>query len=240
MSSQKQHLKISIVLPCYFGASLLEQSLPIIEEIQKNQDYHWEFLVISDGQEEIEHLKTLQKESRLFKLVSLNQHQGKGGAVKRGVIEACGDFILFTDIDLPFEIKNLNEMVEKLQQGADIVIGDRIQKDSVYFQKISIRRKWASYTYIVFVRLLFGSLYGDTQCGLKAFKKEIAKSLFTQVHHNGFSFDLELLLKAKKRKLKIFKLPVQLRKTETTSSQVRLVTHGLSMFIEMLGLRLRQ
>jgi hypothetical protein len=92
----------------------------------------------------------------------------------------------------------------------------------------------------MFVRLLFGSVYGDTQCGLKAFKKESAKNLFSQIHHNGFSFDLELLLKAKKRALKIYKLPVQLRKTETTSSQVRLVTHGLSMFIEMLGLRLRQ
>lgn len=240
MTSQNQSPLISLVLPCYFGAHLLEQSLALFDEIQKNSPHQWEFLVVSDGLDEIQKLKHLKEKSGIFKLIELSHHQGKGGAVKRGVDEAQGDYILFTDIDLPFEIRNLEEIVKKLQQGYDIVIGDRLQNNSVYFQKISIKRKWASYIYILLVRLIFGSSYGDTQCGLKGFKKEVAKDLFSMVHHSGFSFDLELLLKARKKSLEVVKVPVQLRVIDTTSSQVRLVAHGFSMLVEMLGLRLRK
>lgn len=227
----------SIIIPSYKGSGTLSRALPGFLQFLKNSGKAFEVIVVDDGSED---------EGATEKLVTglgcrylANPvNQGKGAAVKRGVLGARGKYVLFTDADIPFQYRNVEEFFNELESGkAEVVVGDRTLAASKYYDEISSLRKWSSsvFTFIVGNFIVKG-VY-DTQCGIKGFEAETARKIFEKLQIEGFAFDVELLNIARVNKVRIHRLPVELRNNEESTVQV--FRHSMQMLRDVLRVKLR-
>jgi dolichyl-phosphate beta-glucosyltransferase len=222
---------VSIVIPCYNGADILRKQLPLFLNWISTTNQPAEILIIDDGSEQPDSTRQVALENHCH-FLALPANQGKGAAVKTGILAAQGSIILFTDVDIPFQYQNILSFIQAIQQQqADLVVGDRSLPESTYFTKISILRKLGSDLFSFIISRLFTDGLDDTQCGLKAFRREVALDLFQQSRIKGFAFDVEILYLASIRKYRRLRLPVQLRSNE--SSSVRVIYHGLGMLADL-------
>ena len=154
-----------------------------------------------------------------------------------GMQEATGDVCIFTDSDIPFETDAIEKIIYYLTfKEYDIVIGDRGLAESHYFDKISNQRRFGSGFFTFIVGRFITTGISDTQCGLKGFKKSVAKDLFSVSRINGFTFDVELVYVSLKRNYDIKKIPVSLRSQEGNS--VNVFKHGFKMVLDLFVIKL--
>jgi len=170
-------------------------------------------------------------------LIRQPQNLGKGGAVRSGVARARGEFIVFTDSDLPFSLDPLPTTLTWLRDGADIVIGDRLHPDSVCATQVTPVRQVSSVVYTWMVKHLAGLDFPDTQCGYKGYRAAVAKRLFGRLDVTTFAFEAEVLLRAQKAGCQIRRQPLRLIHNEETS--VRLSRHAPRMFLDTLRIAWR-
>jgi dolichyl-phosphate beta-glucosyltransferase len=127
--------------------------------------------------------------------------------VQRGMLAAGGRVVLFADADNSTPIEELGGMLQKIDQGYDIVIGSRAASGAQEAHR-SLLRKTMSATLRGMIRPIFNLNVSDTQCGFKLFRREAAQRLFGAQTIMGFSFDLEILYLANKWGYKIAEQPV--------------------------------
>lgn len=222
---------ISFILPTYNGADILRKQLPLFLNWLKTANLHAEILIVDDGSERPEDSQLIATEHNC-RFLALPANQGKGAAVKTGILAAKGNIILFTDVDIPFQFSNIQAFIDAIRNSlADLVVGDRTLPESSYFTKISLLRKIGSDLFSFIISRLFTDGLDDTQCGLKAFRREVALDLFSASQIRGFAFDVEIIYLASRRKYRRLRLPVQLRSNE--SSSVRVIYHGLGMLFDL-------
>lgn len=171
------------------------------------------------------------------KLVVHPRNLGKGGAVRSGVRAALGDYIVFTDSDLPFSLEPLAQTLAWLQDGADIVIGDRLMPESACEVDVGPLRRLSSAVFTGLVRNAAGLDFRDTQCGYKGYRAPVAKELFGALEVTSFAFDVEILLRALRRGYRIRRQPLRLVHNEDTS--VRLSKHAPRMFADTIRIAWR-
>lgn len=149
-------------------------------------------------------------------LLRNGKNMGKGSAVRRGMLTARGQFLIFTDADLAYPASEINKILRELENGADIAIASRVLPESTYL----ISPSFFSYLYTRhilgrafnwIVRLFFLPGISDTQAGLKGFRKATADIIFARQRIDRFGFDVEVLLIAKRHGLKIREVAVQFR-----------------------------
>lgn len=122
--------------------------------------------------------------------------QGKGSAVKHGMLKATGDYRLFMDADLATPLHHLQSLEKHMQAGKDVIIGVR---DLAKIHKRLLRKLISGFGNLL-VKLVLLLKIKDTQCGFKAFKGQVAEDLFSVQSINGWGFDMELLAVARKRR----------------------------------------
>ena len=226
---------ISIVLPTYKGSVILEKQLPLLLDFLMGLPEEVEVIVVDDGSEDDGETRKIA-ERYSCKYLENVKNMGKGAAVRKGVLASKGDYIIFTDVDIPFEYRSLQHFYHYLSfKEFDVVIGDRTLLDSEYFEDISKMRKFGSAVFTFIIGRLVTTGVFDTQCGLKGFRRGVALDLFTVSRIKGFAFDVELLYISLKRNYDIKRLPVVLRSTEGTS--VRLLKHGIIMIKELIMIK---
>ncbi len=229
-------IDISFIIPSYKGSNVLNNNLPILFNILDNHDITYEVIVVDDGS--LDNGKTeMVANSYNCKFLSYGENRGKGFAVKTGVIESTGKYIVFTDADIPFKEVAFDRMLNTLKEDKyDIVIGDRTLETSEYFEVISGFRKLGSKVFTFFVTKFITGGLADTQCGFKGFKHNIAKDLFSVSRVESFAFDVEILYIALKRKYIIKRIPVELRNSEDSS--VSLMKHAPRMLKDIFSLKI--
>ncbi|OGH50406.1 MAG: hypothetical protein A3G13_02890 [Candidatus Levybacteria bacterium RIFCSPLOWO2_12_FULL_37_7] len=217
-----------------------------VRDYLEEQKYDYEVIVADDGSTDgsVEFIKEFIKKNPSFRVME-NTHLGKAGAVTKGVLEAAGEIILFTDMDQATPIEELGKLLPSFKEGYDVVIGSR-----------SSRRKNSPWTRIVMARsmIILRSLIvglkgiSDTQCGFKAFKNGAAKKIFIKINnmHNGFRqitgsavtacFDVELLFIALKMGYNIKEVPVNWLYVE--SRRVSPVKDSIEGLIELVRIRM--
>ena len=227
--------KISIIIPCYNSSQALETNLPYLVDFCSSLNVETEIIVIDDGSFNAD---------KIAEIVHLNgcsfygyeQNKGKGNAVRYGVSKAIGDIIIFTDADVPFEGEAILKAIDYLSiKEYDLVIGDRGLEESVYFSKVSNERRFGSGAFTFFVGRFVTTGFSDTQCGFKAFRREIALDIFSKSRINGFSFDVELVYIALKRNYDIKKIPVILISQDGNS--VSVLKHGFRMLLDLFRIK---
>jgi len=137
------------------------------------------------------------------------QNMGKGFSIQRGVRESRGNFIIFIDADLPYELYAIDSFLKALRNGYDLAIGSRVLPGS-QVKGVPVIRYVSGQIFSWMVQAVLFSGLPDTQCGFKSFKSVAAKEIFRRLTIGGFGFDVEMLFVARKLKLAIQPVPVQM------------------------------
>lgn len=222
--------ELSIVIPTYNEAERILPTLGAMAVTLCGFNAPWELIVSDDGSQDAtcELIKTLGWANlRLLR----HANTGKGGAVRRGVLAARGELILFADADNSTPIEELPRLVTEVDFGADIAIGSRAVAGAREENKSRLRRA-ASDGLRGLVRLVTGLKTQDTQCGFKLFKRDVAQDLFARQRLNGFAFDLEILYLARKCGYGVAEVPV--RWFDAPGSKIVALRDGLR-FLSDLG-----
>lgn len=219
-------LALSVVIPCYDEMANLQKGvLDKVEHCLDKKRISYEVIIVDDGSTDgsVEFLKNFVKENPNFQLVKGN-HYGKAGAVTRGVLEAQGEIVMFTDMDQATPIEEIDKLMPYFDEGYDIVIGSRggVRKGAPWTRAMMGSG-------MIFLRKIIVGLpeINDTQCGFKMFTRNAALELFTKLNnmHQGFhkiggssvaaGFDVELLYLATILDYKIKEVPVKWLYVET-------------------------
>lgn len=223
-------MHLSVVIPAYNEEKRLPKTLEDIDKYLSKQTYDYEILVVNDGSKDktVKVAELLVPKIKNLKVTGYRKNQGKGYAVRFGMLEAKGDYRLFTDADNSTSI----DQIEKIwpwfaeasphlsprpalrdsvfEKGFDIVIGSRDIKGAIldppqpWLRKIILGYGFKLYRKIII------DLWGieDTQCGFKCFNKKAAEEIFPKGKINRFAFDPEILVIAKNLGYKIKEIPV--------------------------------
>ncbi len=227
---------LSIIVPAYNEAQRIGPSLDQIIAFLRAQTYSSEILVADDGSTDatvqiaLERLKGFPHQ-----ILRTSVNQGKGSAVKRGMLAASGKYCLFTDADLSTPIEETKKFLKQLEDGYDVVIGSRGLSGSNVVVHQNFLRESMGRIFNGFARILAFQGIEDSQCGFKAFSQKAAKDLFSRQKLLGFSFDVEIVYLAQRLGYRLLELPVTWR--NSAQSRVRLFRDPLYMFCDLLKIR---
>ncbi len=231
---------LSIVIPAYNEALRIGESLESIRRHFAGKSYEIELIVVDDGSTDAMPalLDRVQRDGAAIRVLRNPRNRGKGYSVRRGVLEAQGRYILFTDADLSAPIEEADRLLAALESSdADVVVGSRALDRS----RIGVHQPWwREVGGIVFnriVQLLTGLKLRDTQCGFKIFRAEPARKAFTAQRVVGFGFDPEILFLIQRRGGRILEMPVKWNNDPAT--KVRILRDSTRMFWELVMLRWR-
>ena len=166
-------------------------------------------------------------------------NRGKGYSVRHGMLEAKGDWILFSDADLSAPIEEMDRLLEAAEkQGAAVVIGSRALDRSLIGVHQSFFRESAGRVFNLLVQLLTGLRFRDTQCGFKLFEARAAREVFRRQQLERFGFDAEVLFIARRLGYRTVEVPVRWSHSEGT--KVSMFRDSLNMFLDLLRIRWNQ
>ena len=222
-------VKVSIVIPAYNEEGRIKATLERCLKYLKSKKYSWELIVVDDGSKD----KTAEivKSFKKIKLISYKPNGGKGYAVKKGVLESKGDYVLFSDADLSAPIEELDKLMEFIDEY-DIVIGSRGVRESEANMVAS--RKLIGRAFNFTIKILTGLYFKDTQCGFKLFKRKAAQELFKKQTIMGWVFDVEILFLAKKKGYRIKEVGVKWEHKE--HDKVSPASDGFKIIKEVLNI----
>ena len=196
-----------------------------------------EILVVDDGSSD---RTTAVVESQIrsnptLRLLRNPGNRGKGYAVRHGMLEARGDWILYTDADLSTPIEEVDKLyTAAARQEASIAIGSRALDRSLVSVHQSIFREYSGQFFNVAMRAITGLPFHDTQCGFKLFNSKAARVVFARQQLNGFSFDVEDLYIAQRCGVKCVEVPV--RWANVMGTKVSL-SQGLRSFSDLVKIK---
>lgn len=199
--------KLSIVIPAYNEAERIIPTIGAIASHLTFANYPWELIVADDGSTDQTVSLVQELDFANLHVLVAEQNGGKGSAVKRGMLAARGELILFADADNSTPIEELDKLMAAIDLGADIAIGSRAISGADVANKSALRQLFSDGLNWI-VRTVFRIKVRDTQCGFKLFKREAAHRLHTAQTIDGFSFDLEILYLAGKLGYTIAEIPV--------------------------------
>ncbi len=156
--------------------------------------------------------------------------QGKGAAVRRGLLDSTARWRGFCDADLSTPPGVLTDVLGHLAEGAPVVIGSRRVAGAGYVVPQPLVRRVGSRTFRLMTRPMVGDV-ADTQCGFKFFTAEAAEQVFRRVTAKGFAFDVEVLAVAKRLGYPVVEVPV--RWTDQAGSSFSVWTHGRRVLSEV-------
>jgi len=199
--------EISVILPIYNGELIIQKNLEVLDNYLKSLDVKYEIIIVDDGSTD----KTIEaiKSSGISIKLLHQENQGKGSAFKSASKNIKYQYTIFLDSDLPTQLPMsiIQTMVEKLKDY-DIVIGSRYLAASKVKRRAS--RLFWSKSYRLILAILFHRLnISDTDMGLKAFRTEVFQDLCKKTKEDRWSWDLEMLLHARKANKKIKEVPVE-------------------------------
>ncbi|MBI3255436.1 MAG: glycosyltransferase family 2 protein [Candidatus Andersenbacteria bacterium] len=203
-------MAVSLIIPAYNEAKRLGPFLDSLAQLTKTQpNLLHEIMVVDDGSRDATAQIAEEHKIRLPILKVLKQpaNQGKGAAVKIGVMAAQGDIIIFMDADGATDANQIPRMLEVFQtQNPDIVIGNRFLPGAKT-ERHSPLRQFSGFVNRMYMRL-FGLGHIDVMCGFKGYKKDIARTLFQNLMETRWLFDTEIAYKAMKAKYRIINIPI--------------------------------
>ncbi len=215
IDGSKENESISVVIPAYNEGNRIQASVKEVIEYLDGIFSEFEILVIDDGSSD----KTAQfveeiEDSRVRCIVN-EQNSGKGFSVRRGILEAKNEIILFSDADLSTPIDETLPLLRAIQEGADMAIASRwLQKDQEVER--GPLRKLQGHVFAMMVRLTTLQGFKDTQCGFKMFKREIGHAIFEKQQIDRWGFDVEILFIAQKWNFTVKEVPVRWFQSDET------------------------
>jgi glycosyltransferase involved in cell wall biosynthesis len=196
-----------------------------------------EVIVVNDGSRDqtAEVVRQAALADMRVRLVENPGNRGKGYAVRHGMKEAKGDWLLFTDADLSAPIEELDSLAAAVEsEQSDGAIGSRALDRSLIGVHQPLFRELSGRFFNLAMRMMTGLSYRDTQCGFKLMSRRATSIIAARQQIEGFGFDVEILFIAKKHGLQIVEVPVRWNNVEGT--KVSLI-NGVAAFLDPLEVR---
>jgi glycosyltransferase involved in cell wall biosynthesis len=231
---------LSVVIPAYNEALRIGITLDKVRQYLDTRSFPCELIIVDDGsRDEMPELLAEYCERHPGTRVLRNEpNRGKGYSVRRGVLEARGQFVLFTDADLSAPIEETNKLLAALEPtGADAAVGSRALDRRLIGVRQPWRREMAGRVFNLLVRFFSGLKIQDTQCGLKLFRRETTRRAFELQTVTGFGFDPELLFLIERLGGRIIEVPV--RWNDNPATKVHFLRDSTRMFFDLVALRWR-
>ena len=231
-------MKISVCIPMYNESSVIEATARTLSAYMEAHFADYEILFCDDGSKDgsADIVRALGLKNVI--VTGYPQNQGKGCAVRTAMLEATGDYVMFTDADLAYGTDVIERTVRTFEEHpeAALVIGSR-NLNSDGYEGYTAMRRLASKVYIRMLCLIGGFKLTDSQCGCKAFEGRAAKEIFSRCSVNGFAFDFEALLWADALGMTIKEMPVKV--INHRESKIRLVSDAFKMMRDLLKMKKR-
>ncbi len=228
---------LSVVIPVYNEEARIRGTLDRVVSFLSEWHHTWEVVVADDGSTDASPAIIAEFASLYSNLHILSlPHRGKGWAVKNGMLCAQGEYRLLCDADLSVPIEQVERLLPPQIEGADIAIGSREAPGARRIGEPE-RRHIMGRAYNMLVRFLAVPGVRDTQCGFKCFRGAAVPQLFQGQTVDGFSFDVETLLRARRAGMSLKEVGVDWHYRE--HSKVRPLRDSLSMTCDLLRIRWR-
>ncbi len=226
---------LSIIIPAHNEEYRLPGSLDKIAAFLATQPYKYEVIIVENGSAD-DTVGVARRYAERFPYIQFYQEmaRGKGLAVRRGMLEARGKYRFICDADLSMPIEEISRFLPPVLDGYDVAIASREAPGAVRYDEPWYRHVIGR-IFNLLIKLIAVRGFGDTQCGFKCFRDEVADDLFNVQTLNGIGFDVELLFVAQKRGYKIIEVPVHWY--YSAESRMRLVRDSLRAIMELLIIR---
>jgi dolichyl-phosphate beta-glucosyltransferase len=236
-------LPLSIIIPAYNEEKRIGPSLDEVLRFLTSYPHRAEVIVVDDGSSDstarsvLDRVEQYRASGYELRLLTNTPNRGKGYSVKRGITNARGDVALFTDADLSSPISEAPKLIEPILEGrADVTFGSRAINRKLIGVRQPIIRDFGGRVFNFFMRMITGLKYKDTQCGFKAFRRELSLPAFQLQRVERFGFDPEVLYIARKHGLRLLEVPVVWNDSE--GSKVDYIRDSAKMCSDLVYIRL--
>jgi dolichyl-phosphate beta-glucosyltransferase len=224
-----------VIIPCFNERTRLRRTIDDVAAWAARRCRAIEIIVADDGSTDDTPAVAAQwiADVPALRVVALAHNQGKGAAVRAGMLEARGDWRAFIDADGAVPFEDIEILERALAGGADLAVGSRVVDKS----KVDalVHRQFLGFFFRALVRSLIVRTVDDTQCGFKLFRARAAEALFAEQRIAGFAFDVEVIGRAERTGFHVAEVGVRWR--ERPGSKVRVLRDGLKMVVDVLRLR---
>jgi dolichyl-phosphate beta-glucosyltransferase len=229
----------SVVIPAYDEALRLPAYLVEVVAYFDGRDEPYEVLVVDDGSRDETAARVLEAQAAhpSVTLLRLAVNRGKGFAVRAGMRAARGRLRLMADADGATPIGEVKRLEAAIQAGADVAVGSRALRDPSVSRQVRLHRQISGELFNFLVRRLGVAGIRDTQCGFKLFRAAAADGLFGELRTDGFGFDVELLLLARRRGYQVAEVAINW--VDQPGSKVGVWKDGPRMLAQILAARRR-
>ncbi|WP_255566453.1 glycosyltransferase [Iamia sp. SCSIO 61187] len=217
--------RLTVVVPAYREADRIGATIERIraELAAVAPGDELEVVVVDDGSQD--GTAEAARAGGADQVVVLPANRGKGAAVRAGVLAATGRTVAFTDADLSYPPGQIADLLAEVEAGWDMVVGSRVHTETATLVRARAVRELGGRVINLATHAVLLGAHRDTQCGLKAFRSDVARSLFSRTRIDGFAFDVELFHLAERDRLSLQEVPVRVANADRSS--VRVVRDGL-------------
>lgn len=201
---------VSVIIPAYKQEKTIVEDVTRIFETMSQTRWPFEIIVVVDGFVDKTFEKIKKLESPEIKVCGYENNKGKGYAIRYGMARALGDYIAFIDSGMDIDPNGISMLLEHMEwYDADIIVGSKRHPASkIDYPPI---RRFYSWGYSKFVKILFGLKVTDTQSGIKVFKREVLEKVLPRLLVKQFAFDIEILAVSKYLGFdKIYEAPIKI------------------------------
>jgi dolichyl-phosphate beta-glucosyltransferase len=230
---------LSVVIPAFDEGQRIRTPLREALRYLDAQPYLFEVLVVSDGSTDdtADAVREVAAGRENVVVLENGANRGKGFAVRRGMLEARGDVMLFSDADGATPIEEVRKLLDALAAGCDIAIGWRgLRESNVEVRQPRWREAMGRMFNVVVQRAALPGIH-DSQCGFKCFTREAARRIFPRQRVERFGFDVEVLFVAQLLGYGVAEVPVRWR--NDPRSTVHPIRDSASMLADLVRLRVR-
>ena len=223
LSAPDPTLDVTVVVPYYNPGPRFRSNLERVRNALALSGLTYEVIAVSDGSTDGSDVAVQELEGDGLVLVTLPTNQGKGQALRTGLLLGQGRYLGFIDADGDLDPELLLDFLEIMQSNEpDVVLGSKLHPKSVVVYP-TVRRLY-SWTYQRLIRILFNLKVRDTQTGLKLIRREVVANALPRMLEKRFAFDLELLVVAKRLGYDDFReAPIRINERFTSTISVRAV-----------------
>lgn len=233
--SSAEHPFLSIVIPAYNEEARLPDSLRLIDAFVKKQSFSIEVVVVNNNSTDRTYAITEEfaREAPYVRVVT-EHTQGKGAAVRTGMLAARGDYRFICDADLSMPIEEVTKFLPPQVNNYDIAIGSREAPGAVRYNE-PWHRHLMGRVFNTIVRWFAVPGFQDTQCGFKMLRAEVADNLFPLQTMSGWSFDVEILYAGWRHGYRIVEVPIHWYYKSNT--RIHPIRDSIDMFVEVFKIR---